>query len=79
MLEQYKLSVFKQGMDSYEILNLKKKKRKKEKTSYFHEMELSNIKKKKGRFQNSFDFIFRMSEIRIFKSIERKQIEERID
>lgn len=29
MLEQYKLSVFKQGMDSYEILNLKKKKERK--------------------------------------------------
>lgn len=33
-------------MDSYEILNLKKKK----KTSYFHEMELSNLFLEKGRF-----------------------------
>lgn len=32
-------------MDSYEILNLKKKK-----TSYFHEMELSNLFLEKGRF-----------------------------
>lgn len=63
-------------MDSYEILNLKKKKKK---TSYFHEMELSNLFLEKGRFQKSFDFIFRMKEIRIFKSVEGKQIEERID
>lgn len=62
-------------MDSYEILNLKKKK----KTSYFHEMELSNLFLEKGCFQKSFDFIFRMKEIRIFKSVEGKQIEERID
>lgn len=34
-------------MDSYEILNLKKKKKK---TSYFHEMELSNLFLEKGRF-----------------------------
>lgn len=78
MLEQYKLSVFKQGMDSYEILNLKKKK-KERKDFVFPWNGIIKHKKKKGRFQNSFDFIFRMSEIRIFKSIERKQIEERID
>lgn len=42
-------------------------------------MELSNLFLEKGRFQKSFDFIFRMKEIRIFKSVEGKQIEERIN
>lgn len=47
-------------------------------------MELSNLFLEKGRFQKSFDFIFRMKEIRIFKReirifVEGKQIEEWID
>lgn len=73
MLEQYKLLYLNREW----VLILRDFKFEKKKTSCFHEMELLNLfKKRKGRFQNSFDFIFRMNEIGIFKSIEREQIEE---
>lgn len=76
MLEQYKLLYLNREW----VLILRDFKFEKKKTSCFHEMELLNLfKKRKGRFQNSFDFIFRMNEIEIFKSIEREQIEEWID
>lgn len=51
MLEQYKLSVFKQGMDSYEILNLKKKKKERKDFVFPWNGIIKHKKKKKDVFK----------------------------